>query len=117
MDFAWLVTITGMTIVMLVLIGLVVIVSLLKVFFYRQPKDKDVGPKPEKTVKVNAPAARPTEASVGAREDMEEIVAVISAAVACLSSESGRSYTVRSVRQAGRPIWATKGLIDNVQPF
>ena len=116
-DFAWLVTITGMTIVMLVLIGLVTIVSLLRLIFYRKPKEGVKKEPPKAAVKSAAPAPHTAVMSAdGQAEDIDELIAVISAA-AWLSSESGQSCTVRSVRHAGRPIWATKGIIDNVQPF
>ena len=116
-DFAFLVTITGMTIVMLVLIGLVTIVSLLRLVFYRKPKEKAKKESTKPAVKPAAPAPRTAALpAVGQAEDIDELIAIISAA-AWLSSESGQKCAVRSVRQAGRPIWATKGIIDNVQPF
>ncbi|MCI8496709.1 MAG: OadG family protein [Clostridiales bacterium] len=48
-----------------------------------------------------------------------EILAVIAAAVASLSDETGRQYAVRGVKRAssGRPVWSAAGLLENTRPF
>lgn len=47
----------------------------------------------------------------------EEVVAVISAAVAAMSAD-GKRYTVRRVRRVvNRPVWAAAGIAESTRPF
>lgn len=102
------VTVAGLTIVFGMLILLVIIISLFgKIMSSNSSKSKnDTADKPLKTV---APQS----------ED-DEIIAVISAAVAMLYEGSGKTPIVRNIKpvaRAARPIWATVGIIDNTRTF
>lgn len=54
-------------------------------------------------------------------EDDDEVIAVISAAVAMIYEGTGVNYAVRSVRPvrriSGRPVWASAGITDNTRAF
>jgi sodium pump decarboxylase gamma subunit len=55
-------------------------------------------------------------------EDEDEVVAVISAAVAMMSLAEGKNYRVKSVKAIksttqGRPAWSMAGLRENTRPF
>jgi Na+-transporting methylmalonyl-CoA/oxaloacetate decarboxylase gamma subunit len=55
-------------------------------------------------------------------EDEDEIVAVISTAVAMMSLADGKNYRVKSVKAIksttqGRPAWSMAGLRENTRPF
>lgn len=55
-------------------------------------------------------------------EDADEVIAVISAVVAMMSTQDGTTYQVRSVKPAaqslgGRAVWAMDGRRQNVAPF
>ena len=53
------------------------------------------------------------------QEDMDEIIAVIAAAVASFGAENGKTYSIRKIRRVGtcRPIWGTAGIMENTRPF
>lgn len=70
----------------------------------------------EKTTPVVAPVANPTPVV----EDgvSEEIVAVISAAVATMYGSSGKAR-IKSIKKTngGRSAWANAGVLENTRPF
>lgn len=74
----------------------------------------------EKSVTVpNQKAVKPVSVPVIENGIDEEIVAVISAAVAAMSSGSGKKIALKSVKYAKprRPIWANAGIAENTRPF
>lgn len=115
------VTLSGLAIVFGTLIGLVFII-----WGFGKIMDTVTGASKKKAeksaVKVAAPApaapaavAAPT---VGAED--EEVIAVISAAVAMLYEGTGKTPVIRSVRPAtggGRPVWAVAGVVQNTKAF
>ena len=116
---------TGVVVVFGVLILLTAIFVLFgKVMVALKGKPKD-GPAPDKPApaKPAAVSAVKPAAPVSSAGDSEEIIAVISAAVAAMSAADGTTYAVRSIRRADgrsrseRPVWAAAGLLDNVRPF
>ena len=69
---------------------------------------------PEKSASVATNTAPVVEQGIS-----EEIVAVISAAVASMSSD-GKGFTIRGIKKAkktGRSAWANAGLQDNTRAF
>lgn len=57
-----------------------------------------------------------------AQTDDDEIIAVISSAVAMMSLADGKNYRVKSVKAikgntSGRPAWSMAGLRENTRPF
>jgi sodium pump decarboxylase gamma subunit len=108
MVYTLIVTLFGMGIVFIVLVLLQYVLEGMRVIFY---KDKDEQGKAVKLVEVKAPAAvavQPVEAP--AYEEDEELIAVITAAIA--SSLGGRSsIVVRNIRRVDdmTPAWAKTG--------
>ncbi len=117
------VVITGITVVF---IGLILLVVILLLFgLISKVRKKTVGKKVRtdseiKADKVVLPSEKIASAAPEIEDDIEEeIVAVISAAIAHMSAKSGKKLTLKSVKTAKpqRTAWAAAGLIDNTRPF
>lgn len=117
------VVVTGLTVVF---IGLILLVIILLIFgliskVKRMSADKKVHTDNEiKTGNTVLPSAEVVKATPEIEDDIEEeIVAVISAAIAHMSAKSGKKLTLKSVKTAKpqRTAWAAAGLIDNTRPF
>lgn len=117
------VVITGITVVFIGLILLVVILLLFGLIskVRRKAAGKKVRIESEiKADKVSLPSEEIVSAVPEIEDDIEEeIVAVISAAIAHMSAKSGKKLTLKSVKTAKpqRTAWAAAGLIDNTRPF
>ena len=126
MSYVVAVVITGLVVVFLGLILLIAFISIIGAIF------KKLSQKGSTPAKTAAPAAKPvpkavsqpapavTAASSGTDDD--EIIAVISAAVAMMSAADGKNYRVRSVRAASSKgsagnAWASAGLRESTNPF
>ena len=120
------VIITGLVVVFVALIGLSLIVWLIGKLFVstglgspKKPAQPAAAPKPAAPA---APKAAPQQAAEGIGDD---IIAVISAAVASMfgGGESGQpaaegGFVLRSIRRAReRTSWAQAGMMQNTQPF
>ena len=112
---------TGLVVVFVALILLVLFVSLFgKIFDYiNMPKEKKqkLNSESEKDNVINNLSAVPdVEDGIS-----DEIVAVISAAVATLNSNSnGITYSVKSIKKSdnsSRRAWANAGIMENSRPF
>ena len=126
MSYVIAVVITGLVVVFLGLILLIAFISIIGAIF------KKLNQKPKAPAKTNAPAAvkpipkaaavpQPA-AAVPADTDDDEIIAVISAAVAMMSAAEGKNYRVRSVKAASSKgsfgnAWASAGLRESTDPF
>jgi sodium pump decarboxylase gamma subunit len=82
----------------------------------------------KKSEEQKAPAAAPVQAAPVEEaavededvDDDEEIMAVISAAIAAYSEQDGKDYTIRSVKRRGRrtrSAWSLAGIGENTRPF
>lgn len=117
------VVITGITVVFIGLILLVVILLLFGLIskVRRKSAGKKVRTDSEiKADKVLLPSEEISSAVPEIEDEIEEeIVAVISAAIAHMSAKSGKKLTLKSVKTAKpqRTAWAAAGLIDNTRPF
>lgn len=117
------VVITGLTVVFLGLILLVIILSVfgliskLKLKSANKKADAEKEDKPDTAASVNVQAAVTTPSVEDGIE--EEIVAVISAAIAHMSAKSGKKLALKSIKASKpqRTAWAAAGLIDNTRPF
>ena len=110
------VVITGLTVVFLGLIILILFVWAFGKIFSRKKKPA-VQEKPVETAK---PAAAPV--SIPKTDDnQDEIIAVISAAVAAMGASDGKTYKLRSVRtvknKPSRSAWALAGIQNDTNPF
>ncbi len=117
------VVVTGLTVVFSGLILLVIILLLFGLIskVQRNYADKKAGSKNNvKTEKVASPSAEILKTAPEIEDNIEEeIVAVITAAIAHMSEKSGKKLKLRSIKTAKpqRTEWAIAGLIDNTRPF
>ncbi len=122
---AGIVIVTGLVVVFAVLIILIFLIwafGKIVTSFTNRPKKEEEPPKPkeEPQVKAVSPSVKQAVLSPQAEDGLsDEIVAVITAAVASLSEITGVSYGIKSIRRAnsGRPSWAAAGLFENTRPF
>lgn len=125
LEYVAAVVITGIVVVFICLILLIIFISLLGLLFKKKDKKKTspentIGSK-EDLVKISmdTPKATPQTASFESSDADDEIIAVITAAIAAMSEQSGKKLVLRSVRavKPSRLAWAQAGLADNTRPF
>lgn len=118
------VVLTGMLVIFFAIILLIIIINLMgKVFTSMNNNKKDIA----KTTTIPNPAPTPkvTPKTVSApvvQTDNDEIIAIISSAVAMMSLADGKKYKVKSVRaikssNSNRTAWSMAGLRENTRPF
>ncbi|MBP0961131.1 MAG: OadG family protein [Oscillospiraceae bacterium] len=122
----WAVVITGLVVVFLALVLLIVFVQIFgKIFSGIANKEKkgskpDVIPVPQVTVPENVTRSVPEPEISG---DNDEVIAVISAAVAMMAARDGKKYAVRSInrtenrRRSAGSVWGAAGQRENTLPF
>ncbi len=122
LSYVFAVVITGLVVVFLGLVLLIAFISIIgKIFASIDKRKKDAAETAVKAVpKADAPAKAAAPA-VQASED-DEIIAVISAAVAMMGEAEGKAYRVKSVKAAAgnsssRNAWAAAGLRESTNPF
>lgn len=118
------ITITGILVVFFILVILIFLFWVLGKTF--QTIDKNKAAKAEAAKKAAAPAPAPAAAPAPVEEIVEEddndneIMAVISAAIAAYAEEEGTSYTIRDVKKRdkrARSAWSLAGIGENTRPF
>ena len=119
LSYVFAVVITGLVVVFLGLVLLIAFISLIGTFFKRADKNKKAADG-EKSTPVPAPKAAPVSVKPVQAADDDEVIAVISAAVAMMSETDGTAY--KSVRAASngvpaRNAWASAGLRESTNPF
>lgn len=125
LSYVFAVVITGLVVVFLGLILLIAFISIIGAIFKSIDKKKKEAAKAAAPAKQQAPKVmiRPSvqPAPLPDEDDEDEIIAVISAAVAMMSAADGKTYRVRSVRAAsGAPAgnaWASAARTEAVRPF
>lgn len=122
MNLAMVVLIAGLIIVFVMLILLTLIIKLYGTIIYK----KQVASKTKKTEKSNSNVVNTTSVpSVAPNFDdlSDEIVAVISAAVASLGAANSKYYAIKSIKQSLNPAtlnrseWSMAGKFQNTKPF
>ena len=118
------ITVTGILIVFFILAVLIFLFWLLGTIFKGvdgKKKAKAAAAKAAPVAAAPAPAPAPVEEISGAEAvDDEEIMAVISAAIAAYAEEEGTSYTIRNVKRRdtrSRSAWSLAGIGENTRPF
>lgn len=120
------VILTGFVVVFAVLLLLILIIKLYSTIVQ---KAQQSGKKKKEKVKikeeipsVSTPAAAPAVSTLSAQSAQDgvpdEVVAVISAAVATMYGSSGKAR-IKSIKKSdtGRSAWANAGILDNTRPF
>ena len=117
---AWAVVLTGIVVVFVALILLIIVVWAFSKIFDKTPKK---APAPKKAAPA-APKAAPqvaVAAPAADGEDMDEIAAAITAALAVILAEegAGKSFVVKSIKRvrSGGSAWRSAGLAETVRPF
>ena len=120
-SYVWAVVITGLAVVFSALIILIAFVWLMGKFFSMGNNKKKISAEPVTAAKPVTPVPVRTVNTNTATADDDEIIAVISAAVAAMGQAEGKTYRVKSVRavnnRASRSAWAMAGLQQNTAPF
>lgn len=120
---AWGTVLTGLVIVFVALIALVLIVMVFGKVSASLTGKAQAAKKVSEAPKAPAPvrAAAPAPQAAPAGDDMDEIAAVITAALAMVLAQegSGKSYVVKSIKRVrnGGSAWRGAGLSENVRPF
>ena len=110
----WATVITGMVVVFLIL-GLLYIIS----FFCNLGNKKKKDAKPDQTVAQPAPAPAPVEL-IEEDENDDEVIAVISAAIAAYTAGDGKTYAIKRIKRAEkqpRSSWGNAGVNENTRSF
>lgn len=118
------ITITGILVVFLILAILILVFWAMGQFFKVMDKRKV---KKAEAAKAAAEAAKPVVPAPVVEEvveddvtDDDEIIAVISAAIAAYSEADGKQYEIRSIKRKDsrtRSAWSLAGIGDNTRPF
>lgn len=105
-SFGGLTAVLGMAIVFSVLVVLMIVLYLFKVIFYKQPKKQEVTEVPVQETVVE------TESEM----DDDELVAVLTAAVAASLNTSTYNLNIKSYRRIDntRPAWNREGLRETI---
>lgn len=104
-------TVLGMLIIFAALIILMIAINIMKLIFYKDPKKESV--KQEKAVeKTPAPVQVPT---VTKTEDDEELIAVLTAAIAASLNTSTYNLKIKSYRRIENraPVWNRAAVREN----
>ena len=104
-------TVIGLGIVFGVLIILMIVLVLMKVIFYKDPK------KQKKTAPAPAPVETVPAAEVKAAEtDEDELIAVLTAAIASSLNTSTYNLRIKSYRRTDKkaPAWNKAGLTETI---
>ena len=115
LGFSFLVMIIGMLIVFFGLVILICLIKLMSIIV-----DALAGKKEEPAAPAPAPVVVPEPVAEAAAEETglesEELIAVITAALAAFNKDSNKTLVVRSVRRAAAktPAWAKAGRADQL---
>ncbi len=114
-------TISGLVIVFAMLLLLVFMICIFGWISKAAKKEvsKEIGKPEQKKEKKAQKPTQSVQSPVVLSNDDEEIIAVISAAVAMMYEGAGKTAIVRSIRPAAssRSAWAAAGVRDNVRAF
>lgn len=118
------ITVTGILVVFFILAILIFLFWLMGTIFQNIDKSKKAKAEAAKAAAAKAaPAPAPAAVEEVAEEDEDnddEIMAVISAAIAAYAEEEGTSYTIRDVKRRdkrARSAWSLAGIGENTRPF
>lgn len=118
------ITVTGILVVFFILAILIFLFWLMGTVFQNVDKSKKAKAEAAKAAAAKAaPAPAPAAVEEVSEEDEDnddEIMAVISAAIAAYAEEEGTSYTIRDVKRRdkrARSAWSLAGIGENTRPF
>lgn len=110
------VVVIGLVIVFIVLLVLVIFLAIFgKTFSSSSKVKKEKTPKKEKNQNAQVINIQPViEEGID-----DEVIAVIAAAIATISNETGKKLSIRSIRKSNNIVnlWARAGALENTRPF
>ncbi len=121
----WSTVVTGIVVVFLILVILVFILLIMgKIMTVGEKKAKKKAEAEKAAAQAvpaqTAPAAVQSEPEEEYDENDEEIIAVISAAIAAYSEADGKQYKVVGIKKREKAVrsgWSAAGISDNTRPF
>ena len=121
----WSTVVTGIAVVFLILVILVFILLIMgKIMTAGEKKAKKKAEAEKAAAQAapaqTAPAAVQSEPEEEYDENDEEIIAVISAAIAAYSEADGKQYKVVGIKKREKAVrsgWSAAGISDNTRPF
>lgn len=121
LSYVFAVVITGLVVVFLGLVLLIAFITAIGAIFKKIDGKKAAKAAKAAEKPAEAPKSAPKPAAV-LGSDSDEVIAVISAAVAMMSAADGTSYRIKSVKAAAqngssRSAWAMAGLRETTNPF
>ncbi len=118
-ELAAVTTVSGIAIVFGMLLLLVIMIAVFGLFGGRANKPAKVKETKKEVKKETKNKVKATAAVAPTYDNDEEIIAVISAAVAMMYEGTGKTAVVRSIRpaSASRSAWAEAGRRNNVRAF
>lgn len=117
------ITITGILVVFFILAILIFLFWLMGAIFQNIDKSKKAKAEATKAAAAKAAPAPAPVVEEAVEEDVDnddEIMAVISAAIAAYAEEEGTAYTIRDVKRRdkrARSAWSLAGIGENTRPF
>ncbi len=118
-SYVWAVVFTGLSVVFLALIILILFVWLMGKFFTAIENRKKPAAVAETPSPAPVKAAAPVKPTSVNNDD--EVIAVISAAIAAMGQAEGKTYKLKSVKavknKASRSAWSMAGLQSDTMPF
>ena len=113
----WATVITGIVVVFLILAILIFLLYIIGFFCNLGTKKKT--DKPAEVKQEPAPAPAPVEI-IEEDENDDEIIAVISAAIAAYGADDGKNYVIKKIKRSEkqpRSSWGNAGVNENTRPF
>lgn len=113
----WATVITGIVVVFLILAILIFLLYIISFFCNLGTKKKT--DKPAEVKQEPAPAPAPAEI-IEEDENDDEIIAVISAAIASYGADDGKNYVIKKIKRSEkqpRSSWGNAGVNENTRPF
>ena len=113
----WATVITGIVVVFLILAILILLLYIIGFFCNLGTKKKT--DKPAEVKQEPAPAPAPAEI-IEEDENDDEIIAVISAAIAAYGADDGKNYVIKKIKRSEkqpRSSWGNAGVNENTRPF
>ncbi len=120
----WAVVITGLAVVFLALVLLIAFVSIFGMIFGNNSKKSNKNNNGTEKKDNEKPVLNVVkETPVSTQNEDDNIIAVISAAVAMMAAKDGKNYAVKSIKRAlcknrsSRNVWSAAGQRENTRPF
>lgn len=116
LSFGGMTTLLGLVIVFSVLVVLMIVLYLFKVIFYKDPSKQKKNSAAQAVADVQAPKNEPVAATASNPVAEDELIAVLTAAVAASLNTSTYNLRIKSYRRIEdkRPAWKKAGISETI---